>query len=196
MVGPVWSPASPYSELTTCTTAAFCVALLPAATGRDWDDARFLCVEIHPLSMLTLNFHLHSFIFICQSPFPLSFETPFLLLLSLFPIFFPFSSPPVSSLYPFHLATPMAHPHSISSLTPSNLVHAFPLLQPSVPRKHNKNVILFCFHNLFLHFLQILHTFNTTDKNSGIPLHKKSNYSQHLWTNFRHYQAILLLLCF
>lgn len=116
----------------TCTTGAFCVG-----SRKGWEDVKFSCVEIHLPSAFTFNFHLRSFIFIWQSPHPpptpLSFETPFRLSVALLPISVPFSS-----LYAFHLSTPMARPHSISSLTPHNLVPAFPLPQPSVSWQHEK----------------------------------------------------------
>lgn len=176
---------SPCGGLTICTTAAFCVASPPAARG---EDARLLCLEIYPPSMFTFNFHSCSFIFICQSPSPLSFETPFLLSVSPLSIFFPFSSPPVSSLYSFHLATPMAHPHSISSLTPYNLVPAFPLLLPSVSRKHKKKCSSILLSQSFLPFLQIIQTsgefltHSTQPRtNSGTLLHKVSIKSKPLW---------------
>lgn len=89
-----------------------------------------------------------SFIFIRRSPSLHSFESPFWRSVSPLPI--SLSSPPISSLYSFHLTTPMAHPHSISSLTPYNLDPAFPLLQLSVSIKRRKNVILLCFYNLVL----------------------------------------------
>lgn len=70
---------------------------LPEARGEGSEDATFWCVEIQPPNMFTLNFHAHSFIFICQGPSPLPFETPFLLSVSpLLPIFEPFSAPPIS----------------------------------------------------------------------------------------------------
>lgn len=132
------SPPSPCGGLTICTAAAFCVALVPAASlllvertpdFYVWKFIRpacslsistravsFLSCSVHPPSLLKL-------LFSSQSP-----PTP-----NILP---PFSSPPVSSLYSFHLSTPMAHPHSISSLTPNNLVPAFALLLLFVSRKH------------------------------------------------------------
>lgn len=56
-----------------------------------------------------------SFIFIRRSPSLHSFESP--LWRSVSPLPISLSSPPISSLYSFHLTTPMAHPHSISSYT-------------------------------------------------------------------------------
>lgn len=98
---------------------------LPACSYRSRrEDVRF-CVKIRPPNMFPVNFSPHSFIFICQSPSPASFETPSLLSVSLLLIFSLFSSPPVTSLKPFHLSTPTAHPHSNSSPAPGNLDPAF-----------------------------------------------------------------------
>lgn len=109
---------------------------------------------IHPACSLSIFTCAISFLSAGVLPLTL-LKLPFLLPISPLPILVPFPSPPVPSLYPFHLTTPMAHPHSISSLTPYNLVPTFPLPQPSVPRKH-----FFVSNSILLsqHFLQILCT--------------------------------------
>lgn len=68
---------------------------------------------------------------------PLSFESPFQLSVSPLLIFFPFSSPPISSLYSFHLNTNCSSSFNLISYT-LQFSPAFPLLQPPVSRKHEK----------------------------------------------------------
>lgn len=131
------------------------------ARGKGWEDVRFLCVEIHPPSMFTFNFHLRSFIFIWQSPSPPLFWNSF----SAFSR--PASHIPYMSPSPHF--TPFISPHQWLVLIQSHLLHlqfspCFSSTAAFSLQTTWKNVILLCFHNLVLPFLQILHTSGVTSQ--------------------------------
>lgn len=143
-----------------------CCLLLEEEVG--WEDARFLCMEIHPSSMFTFN-STCAVSFLSGRVHPLSFESPFQLSVSLLLIFFPFSSPPISSLYSFHLNTNCSSSFNLISYT-LQFSPAFPLLQPWCLQKTWKK-FLFCF--AFTILFQLFAKYYT-------PL---GEFATQLWTN-------------
>lgn len=130
------SPISPCGGLIVCTLAASCVALLPAARrGRCRGHQIFMCGN-SSIQHVHFQFPLAQFNFYQAES-----------ILSILKLLFCFQSPRFSYSSPFpHLpfphfspfiSTPIAHPHSISSLTPYNL--ALPSLYPGFHlQKHGK----------------------------------------------------------
>lgn len=185
------SSASPWSGLTTCTTAAFCVAC---------------CLQLDEEVERTADFHvwkfIHSACSLSISTCAVSFLSGRVHPLSLLKLFFCFQSPPLpisfpfSSLYSFHLSTPMAHPHSISSLTPYSSVPCLSFTAAFCLQKTWKKCNSICsqsfsafFFSFKYHLGGVSHTFYQTAGKQSDTLYKMLAIIQSTWGQFS-------LMCF